>query len=182
MPTMNERGKLIPARFLLWTIGIFAVLLVGLYFWKEIEVGTRTREIEQQRDRLAAEMEQLEEELGQASARRVEELLRALAIPVGWAVRNEAVDKNFDKIEEYAVRLVKEPPVQRVVFAMPDGAIRVTTDRKLQGEPVERFYGDLAQQDRITLRSDDPGRYHLLVPIIGYNNRVGSLILTVAVE
>jgi hypothetical protein len=32
------------------------------------------------------------------------------------------------------------------------------------------------------LRKDDTGDYHLFVPIMGYNNRVGSLIVTVASE
>ena len=177
---MSERTRLIPAKILLYTIGVFVILLVGLYFWKEIEVESRTREVEKQRDQMAADLEQLEQELRLASAERVEELLTMLAVPLGWAVRNEAVEKNFDKIEEYAVRLVKEPPIQRVVLALPDGNIRITTDKKLQGEPVSRFYGDLANGDRITLRKNDAGDYHLLVPIIGYNNRVGSLIVTVS--
>ena len=179
---MSERIRSIPTKVLLYTIGVFVILLIGLYFWKEIEVGTRTRAVEKQRDQLAAELEQLEQELRLASAERVEELLTMFAVPLGWAVRTEAVEKNFDKIEEYAVRLVKEPRVQRVVLAMPDGNIRITTDKKLQDEPVSRFYGDLANGDRITLRKDDTGDYHLFVPIMGYNTRVGSLIVTVAGE
>ncbi len=179
---MSERTRLIPAKVLLYTIGVFVIVLIGLYFWKEIEVDTRTREVLKQRDQMAAELEQLEQKLRLDSAGRVEELLTMFAVPLGWAIRNEAVEKNFDKIDEYAVRLVKEPPVRRVVLAMPDGNIRITTDKKLQDEPLSRFYGDLANGDRITLRKDDTGDYQLLVPIMGYNTRVGSLIVTVAGE
>ncbi len=177
---MSERTRVIPAKVLLYTIGVFVILLIGLYFWKEIEVHSRTRAVEEQRDQMAADLEQLEQELRQASAERAEQLLTMLAVPLGWAVREEAVEKNFDKIEEYAVRLVKEPRVQRVVLALPDGNIRITTDKKLQGEPVSRFYGDLTNGDRIELRKADTGDYHLFVPIMGYNNRVGSLIVTLA--
>ncbi len=179
---MSERARLIPAKVLLYTFGVFVVLLIGLYFWKEIEVGTRTRAVAEQRDQMAADLEQLEQELRQASAERVEELLTMFAVPLGWAVRTEAIENNFDKIEEYAVRLVKERWVQRVIFAKLDGNIRITTDKKLQDEPVSRFYGDLADGDQILLRKDDTGDYHLFVPIMGYNNRVGSLIVTVAGE
>jgi len=179
---MSERTKFIPAKVFLYTIGVFVILLVGLYFWKEIEVASRTRAVEQERDQMAAEFEQLEEELRLASTERVEELLTMLAVPLGWAIRAEAVEKNFDRIEEYAVRLVKEPRVRRVVLVMPDGRIRITTDKKLQGEPASRFYGDLANGDGIALRKDDTGDYHLFVPLTGYNTRVGSLIVTVAGE
>ena len=169
-------------KVLLYTIGVFVIVLIGMYFWKEIEVATRTREVEEQRDQMAAELERVEQELRQASAEQVEELLTMFAVPLGWAVRNEAVEKDFDKIEEYAVRLVKEPRVQRVVLAMPDGNIRITTDKKLQDEPVSRFYGDLANADQITLRKDDTDEYQLFVPIMGYNTPAGSLIVTIAGE
>ncbi len=177
---MSERTGLIPAKILLYTIGVFVVLLIGLYVWKEIEVHSRTLEIEKQREQMTADLERLEQELHEAAAERVEELLTMFAVPLGWAIRNEAVAKNFDKIDEYAVRLVKEPRIMRVVLVTPDGNIRITTDKKLQGEPASRFYGDLANGDRITLRTDESGDYQLLVPIMGYNTRVGSLIVSVA--
>ena len=179
---MSERTRSIPAKVLLFTIGVFVIVLIGLYFWKEIEVDTRTRAVEKQRDQMAAELEQLEQKLRLDSAGRVEELLTMFAVPLGWAIRNEAVEKNFDKIEEYATRLVKEPRVRRVVLAMPDGNIRITTDKKLQDEPVSRYYGELADGDRIALRKDDTGDYHLFVPIIAYNTQVAGLIVTVTVE
>ena len=176
---MNERSRSNQTKLLLYTIGVAVVLLIGVYFWKEIAVDSQMRAMEQQREEMTAELEQAQQQLRQASADRIEEDLRLLALPLGWAIRTEAVAKNFDKIEEYVVRLVKEPRVRRVVLAMPDGKIRITTDKKLQDEPASRFFGDLASGDQITLRKDDNGDYHLLVPITGYNAKLASLIVTV---
>ena len=51
---MNERKRVIPVKVLLYTIGACVFLLVSMYLWKEIEVATRTRALEKQRDEVAA--------------------------------------------------------------------------------------------------------------------------------
>ncbi len=101
-----------------------------------------------------------------------------MALPLGWSVRTEAIRDDFDQIEEYALRLVREPSVRRVVLVMPDGTISMSTDRKLQGAPALQFYGDLADQSEITLRTEESGAHHLMVPILGYDSRLASLIVT----
>ena len=65
----------------------------------------------------------------------------------------------------------------RVVFVSPDGAIRISTDKKLLAEPSSRFFGDLAAGNSIVLKRDTGDELRLMVPILGYDTRLGSLIV-----
>jgi hypothetical protein len=179
---MSEETKPRQTKVFLYIFGAMVLLLLVMYVWKELAVNRANRRVEAERVELAAQQEELEQQLRRASAERVEEMLRLLALPLGWAVRAEAIDEDYDQIEEYAVRLVKEPRVQRVVLATPEDSIRLSTDRKLQGERASRFFGNLANQNDITLRKNDSGGYDLMMPILGYSGRLGSLIVTFAGE
>ena len=121
----------------------------------------------------------MEQRLRAEGQARVEEALRLMGVPLGWAVRSEAIDEDFEQIEKYAMRLLKEPSVKRVVFVNAEGMVQLSTDRKLQGEPAASFFGDLATRSDIALRAEESGDYQLMVPILGYNSRLGCLIVTV---
>jgi hypothetical protein len=179
---MSEGTQSRQAKVFLYIIGALVLLLIITYVWKGVAVSRADSRFEKERAELATQREQLEQQLRQEAAERVEETLRLLGLPLGWAVRTEALSDDYDQIEEYAVRLVKEPRIQRVVVVNSEGGIRLSTDRKLQGEPSSGFFGDLASQNDITLRKSDAGDYDLMVPILGYTGRLGSLIVTVAGE
>lgn len=169
-------------RFSLYVIGLLLLLLIVVWVWKDMSVRAAGKRCEEQRAEWVAQQSELEQRMRQAAAEKAEEVLRLMAVPLGWAVRSEAIQDDYDEIEKYALRLVKEPLVRRVVLANPEGTIRLATDRKLQGEPASRFFGDLTGEGEITLRRDPSGDYQLLVPILGYTGRLGSLIVTIVGE
>ena len=169
-------------KLFLYVIGALALLLIVTWIWKGIAVRGVERRVEKERAELAAQRDELERRLSEESARRVEETLRLMGVPLGWAIRTEAVNDDFDQIEEYAARLLKEPRVERVVYVGSDGKVRISTDRKLLGEPATSFYGDLASRNDIALERAKSGDYQLMVPILGYNARLGSLIVTISAE
>jgi hypothetical protein len=179
---MTEATRSRQTKLFLYTIGAFVVLLLAMWVWKGIEVRRVVKLVDKERAELAAQQQQMEQQMRETAARSVEEMLKLMGIPMGWAVRTEAIAEDYDQIEEYAVRLVKEPRIERVVVTSPAGNIRISTDRKLQGEPASRFFGELTSQGEITLQKNDSGGYELMVPILGYTGRLGSLIVTVAGE
>ncbi len=176
---MAEKPKTDQTKILFYTIGIFAVLLIAMYFWKEISVDRARSKMAERQAAAVVEHEARVGELERAATARAEEMLSMMALPLGWAVRNEVMAKDFDRIEEYVVRLVKEPAIKRVVLAGPDGTIQVTTDKKLQDEPASRFFGNLTNSAKIVLRMDETGDYQMMIPINGYNSRLASLVVTV---
>jgi hypothetical protein len=163
----------------LYAIGALVLLLIVMWIWKGVAVGRVEKRVERERAELAAQGEELEQRMREESAARVEEALRLMGIPLGWAVRTEAISDDYDQIEEYAARLIKEPRVKRVVFVNSEGMVQLSTDRKLQGEPASGFFGDLTSRTEIALRAEESGDYQLMVPILGYNSRLGSMIVTI---
>jgi hypothetical protein len=169
-------------KLFLYAIGALVLLLIIMWIWKGIAVRGVERQVEKERAELAQQRDELEQRLREESAQRIEETLRLMGVPLGWAIRTEAISDDYDQIEEYAARLIKEPRIERVVFVNSDGKVQMSTDRKLQGEPASGFYGNLPSQNDITLRQEVSGDYQLMVPILGYNSRLGSLIVTIAAD
>ena len=166
----------------LYTIGALLLLVLIMFFWKGCAVRNVQKQVDVERAELASQQEQLEQRLREETAQRVEEVLRLMAVPLGWAVRTEAIGDDYDQIEDYANNLLKQPRVRRVVLVTPEGNVRMSTDRKLQGQPAAQLFGDLTAQQEITLRKDDAGDYQLMVPILGYNERLGSLIVAIQAD
>ena len=163
----------------LYVIGGLSLLVVIMFFWKGCAVSDAEKRVEVERVALADQHEQLEQQLREEMAVRTEETLRLMAVPLGWAVRTEAISDDVHQIEDYAHTLLKQPRVQRVVWIGQDGVAAISTDRKLQGRPAAEFAGDLVDQDQITLRREEAGGYLLMVPILGYNERLGSLLVSI---
>ena len=179
---MNGAKQSNPAKPLWYVIGALALLIFIMFFWKGCAVRSVEKQVEDERAELASQQEQLEQRLREETAQRIEETLRLMAVPLGWAVRTEAIGDDYEQIEDYANHLLKQPRVQRVVLVNPQGNVRMSTDRKLQGQPAAETFGDLATQQEITIRKDDSGDYQLMVPILGYNERLGSLIVAIEAD
>jgi hypothetical protein len=176
---MSETKRSGGNKVLLYVIGILILLLVVSWIWKGVAVGRAEKVVEKELAELVAQREVLEQRLRAESDARVEEVLRLMGVPLGWAVRTEAIRDDLDQIEEYATHLLKEPRVQRVVLVNAEGHVQLSTDRKLQGSLASAHYGDLASSSEIALRREESGDYQLMVPILGYNSRLGSLIVNV---
>jgi len=176
MSETNQPGR---SKVLLYVIGALVLLLLISWIWKGVAVGRAEKAVEKERAELAAERDELEQRLRAENDARVEEVLRLMGVPLGWAVRTEAISDDLDQIEEYAAHLLKEPRVQRVVLVNAEGIIQLSTDRKLQGAEATAHYGDLTAAGEITLRRVESGDYQLMTPILGYNSRLGSLIVSV---
>lgn len=176
---MSEAGRPIFTRPS--TIAIIALLLLLMisFSWNGCARARMEAQLAVETERLAEQEEEQLARLRAAANLRVEQVYRTMAVPLGWAVRAEAIEEDFKQIEEYAARLLKEPGVKRVAFITPEGIVRQSTDRKLEGKRASDFYGEIAGRHDIALEKNaKSGDVELLVPILGYSSRLGALIVT----
>jgi hypothetical protein len=160
-------------------IGVLGLLVVVMFFWKGCAVANVQKQVEAERVALAEKQRQLEEKLRAEMDLRVEETLKLMGVPLGWAVRTEAISDDSSQIEDYAHTLLKQPRIERVVWFGQNDVAAISTDRKLQGKPAAEIAGDLTSNNGITLERQDSGDYLLMIPILGYNERLGSLLVTI---
>ena len=178
----EERKPPVERKLLIYAVVVSAVLLAAMFGWKELSLFRFERSIQAERESERAELAARESLMRDEAISRVSQMLELFSVPLAWSMRTEAIQEDYDQIEEYAARLVKERRVQRVVVVTPEGNIRLSTDRKLQGEPAAASFGELAKATEITLQKTDSGDYNLMVPILGYTGRLGSVIVTISGE
>jgi predicted regulator of Ras-like GTPase activity (Roadblock/LC7/MglB family) len=140
--------------------GCFIILLVGMFIWKALAVKN------------------VEIKSRQIVARKTQELLRLSGIPFSWAVRREMISENYDQINEYLTRFIKEPNIKLIVVVKADGIIVAATDKKLEGTLFSTLFPkDLMQLDEIRVATDKKGAIQIIAPIMGFNTRLGLMIM-----
>ncbi len=117
---------------------------------------------------------------GQHITERTATMLRLSAVPLGWAVRAQMLAGNRGEVESYLRRFVQEPGVSRVVFVNPEGTIEMTTDPKLERQAASSAFPGLdISANQVTVKGGAMEAV-VSVPIMGYDNRLGTLIVSYA--
>lgn len=169
-PAAEGRGRSDRSLWL-WIIGLLLLVVVGVYAWKEIQLGNVRGEAEQQRQALV-------ERAGEQVDARTQRLLRLTAQPLGWAVRSEMIRRNLDQVDAYLAEFVQEEGVESAVLAGERDTVLVATDRRFQGTRFsEHFPAELLERDQTIVEAADQGRLRLVVPIMGINRRLGTLVV-----
>jgi hypothetical protein len=153
------------------TIGVFVVLLIGVFVWKSIAVRNMEKRMEAQRAKLIEKSQQV-------ITSKTHELLRLTTIPLVWVVRKEMINENYDQINEYLNRFVKEPTIKQILVVKSDGTIAVATDKKIEGAPFSSLFPqNLIEQNEISISDDGKGNIRVAAPIMGLNAKLGLLIM-----
>jgi len=155
----------------LYTFGIFVILLIGMFIWKNIAVKNIEKRMEAQHAKLVERSEQV-------ITSKTNELLRLATIPLVWAVRREMIRENYDQINEYLIRLIKEPNIKQILVVKSEGTIVVATDKKMEGQQFSSLFPqDLIEQNEISISDDGKGNIRVVAPIMGLNAKIGLLIM-----
>ena len=178
------RGPRISAKSALlgFLLIVATFVAAGLYLSAEIKLqrvetaaATERAAIEQ---RAAAEREALLARANAAAAAQAAELLKMAALPLSWAVRQELQDKSYREIALYFQQLVGLGGVQRIALVSREGSVRVASDKKLEGRTAtEAFPGAPLEDDRPAVRPIGAKGLEAVVPIMGLNTRLGTLII-----
>ena len=161
----EERDKRSGVDKLFWVVtGVLTLLLIGALIWRGVS-------IHRAEDRAQTALEV-----------RTQEMLRLAAIPLAWAVREQALDRNYGRVTEYFDELVREPKVAGILLAAANDSILVATDRALLGQRLgTALTGVRADASAIHVERAENG-YHVVVPISGFATREATVVLTYEAE
>lgn len=167
IPTMQLPGK-------------YAVVLVGiivvLFAWKAIAVSKvesdMAKKLESERVLIT---QQAREYADQQYIKEEERFGQVLS----WAVRGELIRNNVDQIDQYLSEIVKMKDTERVVLIGDDGQLLVSTDKRLEEtKGVELFPKEILNLQKITVKSDVDGKKILVVPVMGLNKKIATVVVS----
>ena len=144
---------------------IFAlVVLVAVYFWKDIEGKNKKAEVE----KMATE------QLLQSN----KEMLKLLAKPLVWNIRTEMIRGNMEQVDIYMKEMVQEKNFQFIHLVGPDGKILISTNKKLEGQQADGMF------DSLLLKTDsvfiiNKGNEVLIsaAPVMGFEKKLATIII-----
>ena len=153
-------------------VGIIVVLLV----WKTIAVSKvesdMAKKLESERVLIT---QQAREYADQQYVKEEERFGQVLS----WAVRGELIRNNVDQIDQYLSEIVKMKDTERVVLIGDDGQLLVSTDKRLEEtKGVEIYPKEILNLQKITLRSDVEGKKILVVPVMGLNKKIATVVVS----
>ena len=176
-------GKLTAVKLPLW-VGLALLILWAISFaWQSLAQKRLVAKLETDRAAITAQADndrqallgQLRTRAGAASEASLSEFGTALA----WAVRGEMIRNNLDQIDQFFTEIVKLPGTERVLLAGADGKVAVSTDRRyLRVEASTVVPPEALLLPQVTVRSEADGRMLLVVPVMGLNDRLGTVFMT----
>jgi hypothetical protein len=147
-----------------------------MYQWIIIAVENAHEQMRIQRKLLTAQAAGLVEGKNEA-------LLRLTATSLSWAVRDELAAGNLGVIDRYFNHLVKQDRFRVILLVRSDGTVAVSTDKRMEGFPVDRFYNNsVLRQDRPEVRTLPDGTLMAVAPVMGVAAKLGVLILVYTPE
>jgi len=154
---------------------VFALMNV----WRSVSLRRVEDRLEAEVARFTAERTELVRRTTEVYVQGKTDSITLFSIPLAWAVRRDVISGNLDQVDQYFTELVKLKGFARIVLAGTDGAILVSSDRKHLGGRFEALYPpDLLAVQQTRLVETAPGRYVIAVPIMGLNERRGTLAVT----
>jgi hypothetical protein len=152
-------------------IGVLALLLIASYAWKVASVNRVG-------DEMAEQQMVWQEGARHAVQQNTRSMLGLAAVPLGLAAREEAMSRNYGLMQERFERMLREPGVERVLYATAGDSIAVSTDRSLIGKPLSSAIAEKYTRPIGTNVVFEGGAYQAVVPITGLNERLGVVVLT----
>lgn len=182
-PSTGVMAKLTAVKLPLW-VGLALLILWAISFgWQSLAQKRLEAKLDSDRAAMTAQADndrqallaQLRTRAGEASEASLREFGTALA----WAVRGEMIRNNLDQVDQFFTEIVKLPGTERALLAGADGKIAVSTDRRHLGAEASTLVPPEALLlPQVTVRSEADGTQLLVVPVMGLNDRLGTVFVT----
>lgn len=178
-PIADIKHKQLP----MWSVLVFLGLLLLMFVWKTIAVNQAENRLEKGQVELAQQLEMERKmlirkarEYADSQYQKEEERFGQV---LAWAVRGEMIRNNLDQIDQYLTELVKIKDTERVVLISEDGKLLVSTDKRLEDAEASSVYPkEVLNQRKITIKSDVDGKKLLIVPVMGLNARLATIVIS----
>lgn len=160
----------------IWYGLVFLGIIVIIFAWKLIAVSKvesdMAKKLENER---VVIIQQAREYADQQYIKEEERFGQVLS----WAVRGELIRNNIEQIDQYLSEIVKMKDTERVVLIGDDGQLLVSTDKRLEeAKGIEIFPKEILNLQKITIKSDVDGKKILVVPVMGLNKKIATVIVS----
>ena len=167
IPTMQ-----LPARYVVVLVGIIVII----FAWKLIAVSKVESDMAKKLENERVIITQQAREYADKQYLKEEERFGQV---LSWAVRGELIRNNLDQIDQYLSEIVKMKDTERVVLIGDDGQLLVSTDKRLEeAKGTEIFPKEILNLQKITVKSDVDGRKILVVPVMGLNKKIATVVVS----
>lgn len=166
-----------------WSLLVFLGILLLVIAWKYIAVSQAESRVDRERVQMTQDLEtersimmRKAREYADSQYNKEEERFGQV---LSWAVRGELIRNNLDQVSQYLNELVKMKDTERVVLISDDGKLLVSTDKKLEeAEGKDLYPAEVLQKRKITMLSDVNGKKLLVVPVMGLNSRLATVVVS----
>lgn len=178
-PIADLQHKQLPS----WSLLVFLGVLLLVFIWKQIAVNQAESQLEKGQAQIAQQLEEKSKELVKKAREYADSQYKKEEERFGqvlaWAVRGELIRNNLDQIDQYLTELVKTKDTERVVLISDEGKLLVSTDKRLESEEASSLYPkDILGLQTITVKSDVDNRKLLVVPVMGLNKRLATIVIS----
>ena len=170
-------------RVVIASVLVILAALGGTYIWKEIDLNRAERQIIVQKEQFVAQKAELVRKSASLYVQDKKDALSLFSVPLAWAVRREMISGNLDQIDQYFTELVKVKGFTRIVLAKADGVVALSSDRKFLDTKFDSIYpAEHLTAEQTQILESAPDQYLLVVPIMGLNKRLGTLVISYTAE
>jgi len=160
----------------IWYALVFLGIIVMIFAWKQIAVSKvesdMTKKLENERVMITQQAREYADKQYVKEEERFGQVL-------SWAVRGELIRNNIDQIDQYLSEIVKMKDTERVVLISDNGQLLVSTDKRLEeAKGVELFPKEILNLQKITVKSDVDGKKILVVPVMGLNKKIATVVVS----
>lgn len=161
--------------FCWYLVLILVIVSAGMYLWGYFKVKEMEKTVKE-KEMVMVERAQL------MVNENAQNLLKATALPLVWAIRKEMIRGNFEQINEYMERLVQEKGFKTILLVDASLKILLSTDKSMQGHRFADYYPvEILQVNDISI-SADSFNIRVIAPVMGLDSRLGTLVIEYQLE
>lgn len=169
--SVSPAEKTVNRKTLLITILVAIILIVAMWIWKSIS----TNNLEEQ---VTVNQNKLKQQTKTIIAQTHADHLKLLAKPFVWSIRTEMMKGNNDQINIYMNEMVREKNFQRIMVLNNKYAIVSSTNKKDEGKSFDTVDSmSKLSGDDTKVENKGDSILTLISPIMGFNNRLGTLYI-----
>ncbi|MFN3750299.1 MAG: hypothetical protein ACK4SR_02925 [Thiobacillus sp.] len=182
-PSTGVMGKLTAVKLPLWVSLALLILWAASFAWQSLAQKRLVAKLDTERAAMTAQADADRQALlvnVRARAQNASEAsLREFGTALAWAVRGEMIRNNLDQVDQFFTEIVRLPGTERALLAGADGKVKVSTDRRHLGAEASTVVPpEVLALPQVTVRREADGTQLLVVPVMGLNERLGTVVVT----
>lgn len=151
-------------------IVILGLGCLAIYVWHLVAINTM-------RDQMAARLTANQEHQARALIEQATTSLRVTGHALGWAAAGDMAEANLAAVDAHITRMVQVGPVTVIAVIDQEGTVRVSTNKKLQGQRAATAFPGLPLDAEDVVVIDQDGKLTLVAPMVEGDSRIGAVVL-----